>query len=260
MNPTRGLKRAFTLVELLVVIGVIALLIGILLPVLNKARDRANELKCATNLRALGQGLALYTGDYRYYPIQDDGVIDNVWLAQLRNILRGNTGVFYCPAEDSECQWQPPGGAWIYTARPAAVPLGWTLGEPFPNSALNLFSYGYNGGGTSGGGQDGLGMNGVYVRVNRVRRPGETIAIADTSADRFMDFTIFPGTDNSRDPVHKSEWPGKIHRGGANVLYCDGHLEWHLQRELVFLPNMDDPNVKRIHRMWDNDQGASQGY
>jgi competence protein ComGC len=60
---------AFTLVELLVVIGIIALLIALLIPALSGAREQANRVRCMSNLRAIGQGMFLYAADRKtQYP------------------------------------------------------------------------------------------------------------------------------------------------------------------------------------------------
>ena len=58
-------RRGFTLVEILVVVGIIAMLIALLLPTLGKAREAANRVACAANLRSIGQGFFLYASDNR---------------------------------------------------------------------------------------------------------------------------------------------------------------------------------------------------
>lgn len=65
MNRARN--RAFTLVELLVVVGIIGLLISILLPALNKAREQAKTIQCLSNLRQCGLATMMYANEHKFY-------------------------------------------------------------------------------------------------------------------------------------------------------------------------------------------------
>src|SRR5262245_61910949 len=75
---TRFKRRGFSLVELLVVIGIIAVLIGILLPAMNKARQQAKRVACQSNLRQVGQALVMYAGKW-HGGIYPDGL--GAWSA-----------------------------------------------------------------------------------------------------------------------------------------------------------------------------------
>lgn len=139
-RPERQFVHAFTLVELLVVVGIIAILTAILLPVLGKARESAQVVKCLSNLRQLGQGIHFYANDNKGWCTPTNQQIKyeplmGFWIAvgsapnqefqvawqqssagyfvKKWNINRPGANIWNCPTgPNPEGVWITPGGLW----------------------------------------------------------------------------------------------------------------------------------------------------
>jgi prepilin-type processing-associated H-X9-DG protein/prepilin-type N-terminal cleavage/methylation domain-containing protein len=260
--PRRG--QGFTLVELLVVIGIITVLIALLLSALSGVREQANRIKCGANLRSIGQAMTMYVQQYRFYP---GGRLEGfteaaVWPVRLRPLLGGGRDVFHCPSRDDRFRWSDSGPEPVVQARDRFLAVGYEPGEPLVHWQAH-FSYGYNSSCTDGvqlpALQKGLGIEPRIPNVfqhpscgempaSRVRRPAEMIAVADSDGNGRTDFKIIPR--KSSDVL-----PGRIHGGGANVLFCDGHVAWYRQEDLAIGESTTLADVPKI-RMWNNDHLA----
>lgn len=218
-RKVNGVKNfmGFTLIELLVVIAIISLLVSILLPSLNKAKDLARNVTCATQQRNLGLGIQLFAAENNaYLPQQKDGVVaeDSQWGQQILPYV-GGIEMFFCPSHEGYIS-NPKLSVWS--------DINYYRIFGFPNASSYGYNYFYLGCETSE-----WGNRKVRVNLGEVVNHSDTIVSADSCQNQFMKWSaiLIPGQHGF------SQWGGLWSyarhsvnsNGNANFMMLDGHIE-----------------------------------
>ena len=199
-------RKNFTLIELLVVIAIIAILAGMLLPALGKARERGKSIACMNQMKQISTAHLLYAADWDewIYPRAEtsDPNESLTWYVRLNKYLK-NENLFNCPSN---------------------------VDSAYDNDHL---SYGFNmlGNGDTGANYTGLGeywgsANYPQTKLPQVKHPTNMIYAADSDGDGIAD------SDIAKTSVQAGLAIGSRHSDGANVAWVDGHASWHKFEEL----------------------------
>lgn len=198
---SRNRQPGFSLVELLVVIGVISLLLAIAIPALSAARDRAVDASCRNNLRQLFQAQQAYAIDYGTFTAVWSDAEPISWRLRLEQRLPGGNALTHCPAADH------------------------AESEQFGGVEITKASYGLNG---------VMQFDRWKFQPQRVPTPANIIAIAEqapSSLETAMTsdgFGVWANEQHAnwfRSPEHEPSL-GYRHPGGggSNVVMMDGHV------------------------------------
>jgi prepilin-type processing-associated H-X9-DG protein/prepilin-type N-terminal cleavage/methylation domain-containing protein len=223
------MKKTFTLIELLVVIAIIAILAGMLLPALNKARGAGQTANCKNNLKSIGTFISMYATS------NDD------WLPAIYDGRRGgNADAWIWPFLEKQGIGLPK-EAYKYTGCAAPRPKIKALD---PTKYANQYDYGifgyngYLGYYTSTGAQRPENYSQGYAagKLVKVINPSNKLLAGDTTRDLTLGYIRYY-EDYTKDGL------GWLHGGSANIVFIDGHVAGHRYSEFERVTNLNDNKV-----------------
>jgi prepilin-type N-terminal cleavage/methylation domain-containing protein len=233
MKTVRSRQRArgFTLIELLVVISIVAVLAGLLLPGLARARQKAQAIQCLNNLRQLGLAWQMYSDDYQgRIPPNGGGVpgskLDEVWVQGWLNIVQNipdNTNTIYLqnsllgPYVRALGVWKCPGDHSTSLHGGHRIPR-----------VRSVSMNGYITGGRNTTFIDGIKYQ-RFARQSDILNPSGIWLLLDEREDSINNgyFRVQNGTDVPWKPAkfYLYNWPASYHNRAGALNFTDGHSE-----------------------------------